>query len=184
MGQHWMSLWMKYRCTLTGRQSVRFYMRVWRRRSAHSQFHTVSQISSFCHDSKPLPGESWRGWEIRHTPYSPDLMPATFLLLPNKRTTLKGWWLQDTESIRNSHHMKYISFEQLQWPCYANVRKIQKACCSQGRALCTKTFFFISRVSVPQTESWNFLSDQIMPNGMKGLEEAATTVFTVLSHLH
>jgi len=126
---------------LTERQFVRFYMRVWRRgRSAHSQFHTVSWISSFSQDSKLFPGESWHRWEITHThtPFTPDLMSAKFLLLPNRRSPLKRLF-QDTDSIRNSYHMKYISFEHLQWLCSANVRKIQKACCSKGRAPWTKS---------------------------------------------
>lgn len=130
-------------CALTRRQFVRFYTRVWGRgRFAHTHFHTVSWISSFS-DSKPLPGESLHGWEIRHTPYTPDLMPAKFLLLPNRRTTLKWWWFQDTESIRKSHHRKHTSSEHVQWPSCANVRKIHKACCSQGRALWTKTFIAV-----------------------------------------
>lgn len=185
--KEWASIEWPYKwsicCTLTGRQFVRFYTSVWGRgRSARSQFHTVSWISSFSHDSKLLPGESWHRWEIRHTPYTLDLMPAKFLLLPNRRTTLEGWWLQDTESIRNCHHMKYSSFKHLQWLCRKNVRKIQKACCSQGRALWTiipptcicSTDWTLELFVWPSSDEWYESTG----------EEAAVTVFTLLPCLH
>jgi len=49
---------------------------------------------------------------------------------------------------------------------------------SQSRKSTLNKKFFISRLSVLQTESWNFLSDPVVPNGMKGLWKRQPRLFS------
>lgn len=55
----------------------------------------------FCSDSEVLPGESWHGRDS-YLSYSPDLMPAVFLVFPKCKPLVKGRRFKNTEDIKKN----------------------------------------------------------------------------------